>query len=67
MAQPTRSLSHFVDGADAPCGTETIDVVNPATGEVVGRVPAGTAQDVDRAVDAARAACDALQAWALPG
>lgn len=33
-----------------------MDTVNPATGEVHGRVPAGTAIDVDRAVKAAREA-----------
>ncbi|MGI9342371.1 MAG: aldehyde dehydrogenase family protein [Gammaproteobacteria bacterium] len=35
---------------------EWMDSVNPATGEVHGRVPAGTAGDVDRAVAAAAAA-----------
>jgi aldehyde dehydrogenase (NAD+) len=34
----------------------TIDVVNPATEQVIGRVPACTARDVDRAVAAAGAA-----------
>jgi len=38
-----------------------MDSVNPATGEVHGRVPAGTAVDVDRAVQSARAA---QPAWA---
>ena len=33
-----------------------MDSVNPATGEVHGRVPAGTVTDVDRAVKAAAAA-----------
>ena len=37
-------------------GDETIDVVNPYTEEVIARIPAGTAADVDRAVAAARAA-----------
>ncbi len=32
-----------------------MEVRSPATGELVGRVPAGTAEDVDRAVSAARA------------
>ncbi|HEY6779561.1 MAG TPA: aldehyde dehydrogenase family protein [Thermoleophilaceae bacterium] len=41
-----------------PTGAETIDVVNPSTEEVVGRVPAGNAEDADRAVRAARAAFD---------
>ncbi len=35
-----------------------IEVVNPATEEVMGRVPDGSAADVDRAVAAARAAFD---------
>jgi betaine-aldehyde dehydrogenase len=42
----------------APAGAATIDVRSPATGELVGRVPEGTAADVDRAVLAARAAFD---------
>ena len=39
-------------------GSSAIDVENPATEEVLGTVPAGTAEDVDRAVAAARAAFD---------
>jgi acyl-CoA reductase-like NAD-dependent aldehyde dehydrogenase len=39
-----------------PAGDETIEVVNSTTEEVMGRIPAGTPQDVDRAVTAARAA-----------
>lgn len=35
-----------------------LDVENPATGEIVARVPAGTAADVDAAVAAARQAFD---------
>jgi acyl-CoA reductase-like NAD-dependent aldehyde dehydrogenase len=37
-------------------GDETIEVVNSTTEEVMGRIPAGTPEDVDRAVTAARAA-----------
>ena len=33
---------------------ETMEVLNPATGEVIAEVPRGTAEDVERAVDAAR-------------
>src|SRR3989440_1240645 len=40
----------------APSGRETIDVHNAGTGEVMGRVPAGTEKDIDAAVSAARAA-----------
>ncbi|WP_018657767.1 aldehyde dehydrogenase [Actinomadura flavalba] len=42
----------------APSGTGTIDVVSPHTEEVVGRVPDGTAADIDAAVAAARHAFD---------
>ncbi|OJF12969.1 aldehyde dehydrogenase family protein [Couchioplanes caeruleus] len=42
----------------ASSSAETIAVENPATEEILGRVPAGTAEDVDRAVAAARAAFD---------
>ncbi len=49
----------YIGGAwVAPTSTQTITVENPATEEVLGHVPAGTAEDVDRAVAAARAAFD---------
>lgn len=52
---------HFIDGRWAPSqGTGTIDVVNPVTEQVIGRVPAGSPADVDAAVAAARAA---LPGW----
>ena len=41
-----------------PDGSGTIDVLNPTTEEVIGRVPEGSAADADRAVLAARAAFD---------
>ncbi|HEX2767773.1 MAG TPA: aldehyde dehydrogenase family protein [Geobacteraceae bacterium] len=41
-------------------GTGMIDVINPATEEVMGRIPDGTAEDVDRA---AKAAAAAFPAW----
>ena len=44
----------------APSSDEMADVVNSTTEEVMGRVPRGTAEDVDRAVRAAR---DAFPAW----
>lgn len=49
--------SLYVAGAWAkPAGSETIQVVEPATGEVFGVVPRGTVADVDAAVSAARTA-----------
>ncbi|MGW0598167.1 aldehyde dehydrogenase family protein [Streptomyces sp. NPDC002776] len=52
----------YIDGAWHPApGRDTIDVVNPADEQVIGLVPAGTAEDVDTAVRAARSA---LSGWA---
>jgi acyl-CoA reductase-like NAD-dependent aldehyde dehydrogenase len=42
--------------------TQTIDVINPATGELLTVVPDGNARDVDRAVAAARANFES-RAW----
>ena len=40
----------FIDGAWVPStGTGTIDVYDSTNGEVIGRIPEGTADDVDRA------------------
>jgi aldehyde dehydrogenase (NAD+) len=51
----------FIDGQwTAPDGTDVIDVINPATEQVIGSVPNGTAADVDAAVAAARQAFDPL-------
>ena len=41
-----------------PAGAGTIDVINPFTEEVAGRVPDGTNADIDRAVAAARSTFD---------
>jgi aldehyde dehydrogenase (NAD+) len=50
----------FIDGEWVPpSGEGTLEVVNPATEEPIGRVPEGTVEDADRAVRAARAALDA--------
>ena len=43
-----------------PAGTGTIEVVNPTSEEVIGRIPEGNAEDADRAVRAAR---DAFDSW----
>src|SRR6266576_1973292 len=52
----------YIDGEWVdPAGAETIDVVNASTEEVMGRIPQGTPEDVDRAVAAARRA---FETWA---
>ena len=52
----------FVSGTWIPSrGEGTLDVPDPATGEICARLPRGTAEDVDAA---ARAAAAAFPAWA---
>ncbi|GAB3217838.1 aldehyde dehydrogenase family protein [Mycolicibacterium hippocampi] len=51
----------FINGQwVTPDGTGAIEVIDPATEEVIGSVPSGTAADVDAAVSAARRAFDPL-------
>jgi betaine-aldehyde dehydrogenase len=49
-----------VDAADGG----TFEVVNPATGKVIAKVPLGGREDVDRAVAAAQKAFDDRKGWA---
>lgn len=67
MVYPTQpEASHFIDGAYAEdtAGSQ-IDVIYPATGEVVATVHAATPAVIERAIESARAA---QNAWAaLPG
>ncbi|WP_327026423.1 aldehyde dehydrogenase family protein [Micromonospora sp. NBC_01739] len=52
----------YLDGGWVPAdGRQSLEVHNPSTEEVIGTVPAGTADDVNRAVAAARAA---FEGWA---
>ncbi len=57
LAAPVRKM--LIDGkwVEAASG-KTFDTLNPATGEVLARVAEGDAEDVDRAVRAARRAVD---------
>jgi aldehyde dehydrogenase (NAD+) len=60
MAAPaTARTGHVIGGEMLDSAGERIDVVNPATEEVIGSVPVGTAADVDAAVTAAITAFDA--------
>src|SRR5919198_896880 len=53
--------AHLIGGEWVPArGGETFDVINPATGDLLLRVPRGRAEDIDAAV---RAAEDAFPAW----
>jgi acyl-CoA reductase-like NAD-dependent aldehyde dehydrogenase len=57
-------LQNFVDGkwVDALDGTR-FDVFNPATGEVIATAPDSKAEDVERAIDAARRTFDEGTWW----
>ena len=53
----TRVLDNYIGGTWTPAAaSEQLDVTNPASGEVLARVPLSTATDLDAAVQAARAA-----------
>ncbi len=51
-----RDYQNYIDGAFVTAGSELIEVTNPATGALLGRIPETSADDVDAAVKAARAA-----------
>ena len=54
MSATTTEYKAFIGGqwVDSASG-ETMNVINPATGDVIARVPRCSAEDVDRAVAAA--------------
>ena len=57
-----KKLQNFIDGKLVdPVDGKSEDVLNPATGEVIATAPLSTAEDVNRAVAAAR---KALPGWA---
>ena len=54
---------NFVDGREVEAGRgEMLDVHNPATGEVIARIPNSMGEDVDRAMKSARLAFES-RAW----
>lgn len=57
----TIDVLNYIGGAwRKSSATETVNVINPATAEVIARTPASTKADVDAAV---QAAADAFPAW----
>lgn len=56
----SRDRLYIAGGWRDAAGQEKIDVINPATERLLGWIPAGTAEDVDLAVSAAR---EALEGW----
>src|SRR3954453_1215022 len=58
-ATGTSTFNNFIDGESvAAASGGTTDVINPADGEVMAQAPDSGAEDVERAVAAARAAFD---------
>lgn len=56
-------VPHLIGGtADAPADTRSADIMNPATGETVGRVPLASRTTVESAIAAAEAAFPAWRA-----
>src|SRR6266403_2780117 len=56
-APPAEKIPQFINGRWVEShASEWLDVVNPATAEVLGRVPISDAAEVTRAIDAAQAA-----------
>ena len=57
LATHAAGFGHFIDGAWVGAGrADAFDSKDPATGKLLGKVAQGTAQDIDAAVAAARAA-----------
>ena len=55
--QTRDTTSHLIGGEKVPStGEDGIEVLNPATGEQIGLIPAGTAEDAAAAVAAAHGA-----------
>lgn len=65
MAVPIPSRQLFTDGEwREPLLKKRIPIINPATQEIIGDIPAATAEDVDIAVEAARRAFSKPDSWA---
>jgi 1-pyrroline dehydrogenase len=63
MTEATKAPTYqqFIGGEHVPAASgETLEVVNPATDEVIAHVPKSAAEDVDRAV---KAAAKAFESW----
>ena len=57
VAEDVTTYRHYIDGEYVdPAGGEWFDSVDPYRNEVWARIPRGTAEDVDRAVQAAKRA-----------
>ena len=59
---PALTYQQFINGSFVDAAWRGQDVENPATGQVVAKVPGSAAEDVDRAVDAA---AEAFATWKM--
>ena len=67
MPADTKALRNYVGGEwITPQTTEYLDVTNPATSDLLGRVPLSNRADVEQAVAAAQAAFPRLARHASP-
>ena len=67
MSTTLRRHEMFIDGKWTPgSGGAPQEIINPATGKVIAHVPKGSAEDVDRAVAAARRAYDEVWCDSTP-
>jgi malonate-semialdehyde dehydrogenase (acetylating) / methylmalonate-semialdehyde dehydrogenase len=58
---PVAPVKNYIDGSWVmSLGQETVDIINPANGQVLGVTPLGTPEDVDHAVQAAK---KAFKSW----
>jgi betaine-aldehyde dehydrogenase len=57
-ATEIKEFAMYINGEWEPGSGQKMDIINPATGDVVHRVPRAGVEDVDRAVRAAREAFD---------
>src|SRR5437588_10513815 len=68
MATTVPTLQNFIGSEPVdPAEGQTEPILNPATGEVIANAPLSSAEDVDRAVKAARRAFDDGWATSTPG
>jgi malonate-semialdehyde dehydrogenase (acetylating)/methylmalonate-semialdehyde dehydrogenase len=58
----TTAIRNFIGGHWRDAAQDGLELINPATGETLGRAPAGSAAEVDAAVQAAQAAFPAWRA-----
>ncbi|MGL5884690.1 MAG: aldehyde dehydrogenase family protein, partial [Bombilactobacillus sp.] len=62
-----RILKNYINGQWVPSqATETLDVINPATEEVIAQVPLSPAEDTNQAIQAAQTAFQSWKKVAVP-